>query len=79
MGGSPESVVRAARDALPLTLAIIGGNPARFRPLIDLYREALEKFGQPMRPVAVHSPGHVAATDAQARNEPWPQRCRTTS
>jgi probable LLM family oxidoreductase len=72
VGGSPESVVRAARYGLPLTLAIIGGSPARFRTFVELYREALEKFGQPMLPVAVHSPGHVAATDEQARNELWP-------
>jgi probable LLM family oxidoreductase len=72
VGGSPESVVRAARYGLPLTLAIIGGSPARFRPFVDLYRQALEKLGRPMLPVAVHSPGHVAATDDQARNELWP-------
>jgi probable LLM family oxidoreductase len=72
VGGSPESVVRAARYALPLTLAIIGGSPVRFRPFVDLYREALEKLGQPELPVAVHSPGHVAATDDQASNELWP-------
>ena len=71
-GGSPESVVRAARYGLPLTLAIIGGSPVRFRPFVDLYRQALEKLGQPVLPVAVHSPGHVAATDEQARNELWP-------
>ena len=63
VGGSPESVVRAARYGLPLTLAIIGGSPQRFRPFVDLYRQALEQFGQPTLPVAVHSPGHVAATD----------------
>src|SRR5262245_12025993 len=72
VGGSPESVVRAARYALPLTLAIIGGNPVRFRPFVNLYRDALAKLGKPMLPVAVHSPGHVATTDDQARNELWP-------
>ena len=72
VGGSPESVVRAARYRLPLTLAIIGGNPARFRPFVDLYYEALEKFGHPRLPVAAHSPGHVGATDEEARNELWP-------
>ena len=72
VGGSPQSVVRAARYGLPLTLAIIGGSPARFRPFVELYRQALEKFGKPMLPVAVHSPGHVAATDEEARNELWP-------
>jgi len=72
VGGSPDSVVRAARHALPLTLAIIGGQPRRFKPLIDLYHEALRGFGNGERPVAVHSPGHVADTDEQAREELWP-------
>ena len=72
VGGSPESVVRAARYGLPLTLAIIGGSPSRFRPFVDLYLEALGKFGQPLQPIAVHSPGHVGATDEEARNELWP-------
>jgi alkanesulfonate monooxygenase SsuD/methylene tetrahydromethanopterin reductase-like flavin-dependent oxidoreductase (luciferase family) len=72
VGGSPQSVVRAARYGLPLTLAIIGGSPARFRPFVELYRQSLEKFGRPMLPVAVHSPGHVAGSDEQAKNELWP-------
>ena len=72
VGGSPESVVRAARYRLPLTLAIIGGSPARFQPFVELYRQALEKLGQPVLPIAVHSPGHVAPTDDQAKNELWP-------
>ena len=63
VGGSPESVVRAARYGLPLTLAIIGGNPQRFRPYVDLYHQSLEKLGKPTLPIGVHSPGHVAATD----------------
>ena len=72
VGGSPESVVRAARYGLPLTLAIIGGNPLRFRPHVDLYLESLARFDQPVQPIAVHSPGHVAATDERAREEIWP-------
>ena len=72
VGGSPESVVRAARYGFPLTLAIIGGSPLRFRPFVDLYVQALEKLGKARLPVAVHSPGHVAATDEQARRELWP-------
>ena len=72
VGGSPESVVRAARYGLPLTLAIIGGSPQRFRPFVDLYLQSLEQFGQPVLPIAVHSPGHVAATDDQAKHELWP-------
>jgi probable LLM family oxidoreductase len=72
VGGSPASVVRAARYGLPLTLAIIGGNPARFRPYVDLYFESLTQYSQPVRPIAVHSPGHVADTDEQAMTELWP-------
>ena len=72
VGGSPESVVRAARYGLPLTLAIIGGSPRRFLPYVELYRQSLEQFGKPTLPIAVHSPGHVAATDEQAKDELWP-------
>ncbi len=72
VGGSPESVVRAARHGLPLMLAIIGGDPARFRQYVDLHHRAYAHFGKPAQPIGVHSPGHVAATDAQAREEIWP-------
>jgi probable LLM family oxidoreductase len=72
VGGSPESVVRAARYGIPLMLAIIGGPPAQFAPYADLYRQALEQLGRPRLPVGVHSPGHVADTDEQARDELWP-------
>src|SRR5918993_4021319 len=71
VGGSPESVVRAAYYGLPLMLAIIGGSPQRFAPWAELYRERLQRFGKPLQPIGVHSPGHVAATDAQAREELW--------
>ena len=67
VGGSPESVVRAARYGFSLMLAIIGGPPPRFAPFSQLFRQALEQFGQPARPVGVHAPGHVADTDEQAR------------
>ena len=77
VGGSPESVVRAARYGFSLMLAIIGGPPARFKPFPQLFREALEKFGQPARPVGVHAPGHVAATDEQAVEEFWPRWLET--
>ena len=72
VGGSPESVVRAARYGLPLTLAIIGGSPRRFRPYVDLFHQSLEQFSQTSQPVAVHSPGYVADSDEEARNELWP-------
>lgn len=72
VGGSPESVVRAARYGIPLMLAIIGGPPAQFAPYADLYRQALEQLGKAPLPVGVHSPGHVADTDEHAREELWP-------
>jgi probable LLM family oxidoreductase len=71
VGGSPESVIRAARFGFPLTLAIIGGSPMRFKPYVDLYKQALERFGYEPQPIAVHSPGHVADTDEQAKDEMW--------
>jgi probable LLM family oxidoreductase len=72
VGGSPQSVVRAAQYNLPLMLAIIGGDPKRFTPYADLYRRALNQLGKPELPIGVHSPGYVADTDAQARDEFWP-------
>jgi probable LLM family oxidoreductase len=72
VGGSPESVVRAARYELPLMLAIIGGSPRRFGAYVDLYNQALKQRGAVPLPVGVHSPGYVAETDAQARQEFWP-------
>lgn len=72
VGGSPESVVRTARHGLPLMLAIIGGEPSRFAPYVDLYHRALAQFGAAELPVGVHSPGHIAETDDQAAEELWP-------
>lgn len=72
VGGSPESVVRAAHYGLPLMLAIIGGSPQRFTAYSDLYRKMLARFNKPELPVGVHSPGHVSATDDQAKEELWP-------
>jgi probable LLM family oxidoreductase len=72
VGGSPQSVVRAARYGYALMLAIIGGSPARFAPFSQLFHRALESFGMPSKPIGVHSPGHVAATDEQALEEFWP-------
>ncbi len=72
VGGTPESVVRAARYGFQLMLAIIGGEPARFAPLVELYLEALKKFDKAPPPIGVHAPGHVAKTDAQARDALWP-------
>ena len=71
VGGSPDSVVRAARYGLPLMLAIIGGLPQRFAGHVDLYFRALEQFGQPMQPVGQHSLGLIADTDEEAVETWW--------
>lgn len=72
VGGTPQSVVRAAHHGLPLMLAIIGGDALAFVPFVDLYKRALAAAGKEMLPVGVHSPGHVADTDEQAREELFP-------
>jgi alkanesulfonate monooxygenase SsuD/methylene tetrahydromethanopterin reductase-like flavin-dependent oxidoreductase (luciferase family) len=55
-----------------MVLAIIGGDPRRFGPYVDLYHQALSEFGHGAQPIAVHSPGYVAQSDGQAREELWP-------
>jgi probable LLM family oxidoreductase len=72
VGGSPESVVRAAHYDLPLMLAIIGGDPRRFLPYVDLYRRAYEQMGRPVKEIGLHSHGYVADSDTQARDELFP-------
>jgi probable LLM family oxidoreductase len=74
VGGSPESFVRAGALGLPLMVAVIGGQTHRFRPLIDLYREAGQANG--FKPeelkVGLHSPGYVSATNESAIAEYYP-------
>ncbi|WP_428395798.1 LLM class flavin-dependent oxidoreductase [Lichenicoccus sp.] len=72
VGGSPQSIVRAAQYGLPVMLAIIGGDPIRFQPYAELFRGALLELGKEPQPIGVHSPGHVAATDAEALDRFWP-------
>ncbi|WP_144714905.1 LLM class flavin-dependent oxidoreductase [Curtobacterium pusillum] len=72
VGGSPQSVIRAASYGLPLFLAIIGGQPAQFAPFSRLYRQALTQLDLPQQPIAMHSPGFVAATDEEAADRYWP-------
>lgn len=72
VGGSPESVVRAANYGYPLMLAIIGGAPERFAPFVELYHRALAQLDKPWQPVGVHSPGYIADTDEQAMEDLWP-------
>ncbi len=71
VGGSPESVVRAARYGYGLMLAIIGGPADRFRPFVDLYHRSLATFERDALPIGVHSPGHIAETDQQAWDEAY--------
>lgn len=71
VGGSPQSVMRTVHMRIPMMLAIIGGDPARFLPFADLYRNAQREMGVEPMPLGVHSPGHVGATDAEARDELW--------
>jgi alkanesulfonate monooxygenase SsuD/methylene tetrahydromethanopterin reductase-like flavin-dependent oxidoreductase (luciferase family) len=72
VGGSPQSVIRAARFGLPLMLAIIGGRPERFAPYVELYERALVEHGQPQLPIGLHSLGFVGATDDEALEIQWP-------
>ncbi len=72
VGGTPESVVRAARLNAKLAIAIIGGDPARFAPFSDLYRTAMKEFGHELLPISIHSPGHISDSDEQAIEELWP-------
>ena len=73
VGGTPQSVARAARYGFPLMLAIIGGDPLAFVPHVELYERALAEFGHTTAPVVgAHSPGYIAESDAKAREEAWP-------
>lgn len=79
VGGTPNSFARAGALGLPLTVAIIGGEPHRFRPLINLYREAGRRAGHAAEAldVSVHAIGYVAETDRQAADELWPAYATT--
>jgi probable LLM family oxidoreductase len=74
VGGTPESFVRAGTLGLPLMVAVIGGETHRFRPLVDLYREAGRLAGHPPEKlrVGMHSLGYVAATTEEAMNDFYP-------
>ncbi|MFM9075716.1 MAG: LLM class flavin-dependent oxidoreductase, partial [Bacteroidota bacterium] len=74
VGGTPESFVRAGSLGLPLMVAIIGGETHRFRPLVDLYRQAGKQAGHPEEQLTVglHSFGYVAETTQQAKDEFFP-------
>jgi probable LLM family oxidoreductase len=73
VGGTPQSVVRAARFGLPLMLAVIAGRPERFAPYVELYKRSLHQHGQqPELPIGLHSLGFVAETDDEALEIQWP-------
>lgn len=72
VGGSPQSVVRAAAYNFPLMLAIIGGSPERFAPYVELYRRSSKEFGHEPYPVGMHSPGFIADTDEEAVEQSFP-------
>lgn len=74
VGGTPQSVIRAGRLGLPLAVAIIGGMPERFAPLIDLYRQAAAEAGHdPARlPVSINSHGFIADSQQQALDIAYP-------
>ncbi|MDQ2766522.1 MAG: LLM class flavin-dependent oxidoreductase, partial [Gemmatimonadota bacterium] len=74
VGGTPQSVVRAAALRLPMALAIIGGEPERFKPMVDLYREAARRAGHDPAtlPVSINSHGYIADTSQQASDEAFP-------
>lgn len=74
VGGTPESFVRAGTLGLPLMVAVIGGETARFRPLIDLYRQAGHRagFAPEQLKVGLHSPGYVAMSNEEAIADYYP-------
>jgi len=81
VGGTPQSFARAGALGLPLMVAIIGGEPRRFRPLVDLYRETGQRFGySPDRlRVGVHALGYVAPTTRQAIDDFFPGYARAVA
>ncbi len=72
VGGSPNSVIRAAELGLPMAIGTVGGTAAQFRPLADLYREALDRYRMPAQPLAVTLHGFVAETSQQAERAYFP-------
>jgi probable LLM family oxidoreductase len=74
VGGTPQSVVRAATLGLPLAIAIIGGAPERFVPLVNLYRDTARRAGHDPAtlPVSINSHGFIADTSEQAASEAFP-------
>ncbi len=72
VGGTPESVIRSGKLGLPMALAIIGGSPANFLPLVELYRKTSAAAGHGQLPLAVHSHGYISEDSNQAADEFFP-------
>jgi len=72
VGGTPESALRTGRLGLPMALAIIGGEPERFRPFAQLHREAAREAGHEPPPLSINSHAYVADTSEQAADEFFP-------
>ena len=72
VGGTPESVIRSGKLGLPMALAIIGGSPVNFLPLVDLYRKTSIASGHDRLPLAVHSHGYISEDSQQAADEFFP-------
>jgi probable LLM family oxidoreductase len=72
VGGTPESVIRSGKLGLPMALAIIGGSPANFLPLVELYRKTSAAAGHSRLPLAVHSHGYISEDSNQAADEFFP-------
>ena len=81
VGGTPQSVVRAATLGLPLTIAIIGGTPDRFVPMVDLYREAARRAGRDpaLLPVCINSHAFIAETSSAAVDAFYPSYAQVMS
>jgi probable LLM family oxidoreductase len=79
VGGTPHSVVRAGTLGLPMALAIIGGTPERFVPLVELYRESARRAGHDPSslPVSINSHGFLADDSREAAEEAWPPYAET--
>lgn len=81
VGGNPKSIIRAGVNGLPVALAIIGGDPARFSALADLHVRALSQAGRDPStvPLAVHAHGYIADTEEQAADEFYPSYAEAMS
>jgi probable LLM family oxidoreductase len=79
VGGTPESVIRSGKLGLPMALAIIGGSPANFLPLVELYRKTSTAAGHGRLPLAIHSHGYISEDSQQAADEFFPSYANVMS